>query len=153
MKPTILLTLEGGCIQSVHAFNTLAELIVLDHDDSLEHSGPVEASELDTELQRELHALHPENVPDPDAAPNDGVLSDEAWLETFLVLRPGTRVIVTGCSPEEQAYAPGFSGVVLTHANDGCTLVAFDSPRISLATKTKPADAWWVATCDLEALP
>lgn len=70
-----------------------------------------------------------------------------SWPQIFVDLPPGTRV----CVPRgmEGFYAPGSWGVVLTHSNDGCTLVAFDAPLKSEATKTKPADAWWVQTQDV----
>ena len=72
------------------------------------------------------------------------------WPQIFVDLPPGTRVR----TPEDggEYFAPGSEGVVLTHADDGCTLVAFDTPLLSAATKTKPADAWWCITRRLERI-
>lgn len=73
------------------------------------------------------------------------------WPQIFIDLPPGTRVRVMHRCPMGY-YEAGMEGVLCTHADDGCSLVAFDAPLKSLATKTKPADAWWVDTEFMERL-
>lgn len=73
-----------------------------------------------------------------------------SWPNVFRTLPPGTRVRVT--QPMPGFYEAGAECVILTHSEDGCTLLAFDAPLKSWATKTKPADAWWADTTTLEVL-
>lgn len=72
------------------------------------------------------------------------------WPNIFTRLPPGTRVRAP--VGMDGFFADNSEGVVLTHSTDRCTLVAFDSPLASHATKTKPADAWWVATSELQVI-
>lgn len=72
------------------------------------------------------------------------------WPDVFIEWPPNTRVRVL--KPMADHYEAGAEGIILTHSNDGCTLIAFDKPLKSLATKTKPADAWWAQTEDMERI-
>ena len=72
------------------------------------------------------------------------------WPDVFIDWPPGTRV--RALKPMADHYEAGAEGIILTHSNDGCTLIAFDKPLKSLATKTKPADAWWAQTEDMERI-
>lgn len=70
-----------------------------------------------------------------------------AWLNAFLTRPPGIRVVVN--TDGFEYYAAGSTGVVLTHADDGTSLVLFDNPSMREAAPSKPAAAWWASTEDL----
>lgn len=75
---------------------------------------------------------------------------DLTWPNVFRTLPPGLRVRVT--QPMPGFYEAGAECVILTHSEDGCTLLAFDHPLRLEATTTKPAGAWWAETAYLEVL-
>lgn len=80
----------------------------------------------------------------PEAAPL-------SWPEVFRTLKPGTRVRARN-EGDDRFYNDFSEGVILTHADDGTTLVAFDTPNKSIASTTKPANAWWTETKLMEVL-
>ena len=75
---------------------------------------------------------------------------DLTWPNVFSTLKPGTRVRVNHTGGG--FYPDKGEGVILTHSEDGCTLIAFDHPLRLEATTTKPAGAWWAETAYLEVL-